>query len=128
MTDTYPYTSREYFNAVESIARNAFDECHHDPDHEDIHDRIREAVDGSQWVIYTGRQRAVLVWTENLEAADDVGVRFDTVTDALNGIAFYAMEADVRDALQRISHDHDPETCEACRKRTSSEDDTTSDT
>lgn len=117
----YPWTYREYMESVETIAESIWDEIEHDPDSDDRSDRIHESVDGSQWIAYTGRARAVLVHSESIDAIDDAGdeIPSSDAIRAITVIAFYAMRQDVEDALQRLIDDHDPEACahDACAKR-----------
>ena len=93
---------KRYYADVNSIAAEAV-EVH--PDDEDEREEfVWESVDGSEWVIYYYNARAVTLITDNLEAASEAGVLDHAVGD--NGsiettLAFYAMEADVNDAIAR---------------------------
>jgi hypothetical protein len=91
---------RRYFAAVNAIAEEA---CELHPDDEDARsDCVGEAVDGDEWVIYYYNSRAVALITDNLDAYEEIesslaslGPDPDTVR------AFYAMLADVNDAIAR---------------------------
>lgn len=92
---------REYRAHVRALADEVRERWTDDPRGFDASDATWEAVDGSAWVIYYAGQRAVIRWTENIEAADDVGDLGSDVREALTRIAFYALRADVEDALRR---------------------------
>jgi hypothetical protein len=64
----------------------------------DLNDWIHETIDGHERIIYTYKARIVMVCTENPDAyRDDMGQNPEKVEVE----AFYAMAADLRDALSR---------------------------
>lgn len=97
----YDCSERQYWDCVESIARDAFDEVGDDDN--DADEYIHQAVDGSQWIIYNGRALRVLQYTRNDEAWQDFGdlprgSHWETIT----AMAFWAMRGDVFDAYATI--------------------------
>lgn len=94
----------EYWDSVASIARDAFD---HEKEGGDASDHIHESVDGSQHIIYTGRNLTVLQESRHADAGfDEMGddclsgcTSFSEVTARL---AYWAMRADVDEALQEL--------------------------
>lgn len=97
----YDCSERQYWDYVESLARDAFDECGDDDN--DADEYIHQAVDGSQWIIYTGRALRVLQYTRNDEAWQDLGdLPRGSHWEMITAVAFWAMRADVLDAYSTI--------------------------
>jgi len=93
----YTITQREYRAEVQAIA-----ECLKVEEHDDITDALHEIIDGHQWIIYTWKAKHVMLWTDNEDAAAEVGCAFSS--DMNHGeytmrAAFYAMFQDVVDRL-----------------------------
>ena len=97
------YSEKEYWDDVESIAKEALEECSTD---EDAYDRIHESVDGSAWIIYTHATFKVMSYTDNREAyTDNFGNEFgkDADYDRITQLMAYgAMEADVMQKYQEL--------------------------
>lgn len=65
-------TSQKYWEEIESIVKNCFDEKEYDDVSEDTwEDRLYEIIDGHQWVIYTAYYFDVLKHSNNDEAIED---------------------------------------------------------
>lgn len=111
----------EYYTSCRDIARDIL----HDVASGEITDSdmlwnvVHENVDGSGWIIYTAQHLQVLRYSEN----DDTG--FDEMgSDLLSGadscgqvyqrLAFFAMRADVEEAIERGLDEHDPKDAAAC--------------
>jgi hypothetical protein len=92
----------EYWADVRCIANYiAVEEC------SDENDAIHEAVDGSQWVIYTHRALRVLQYSRNHDAGlDEMGkdlfAGVEDMSTLYSRAAYFAMAADVRDAIVRV--------------------------
>lgn len=105
--DTYA----DYWTHVKSLASEIRDRCKdEDPDdrrHFDVGSALHEACDGSSWIIYYSSARKVLEYTRNDDALSDAGMEAPTgdLNDIIQAYAYWAMEADVRDALERIVDD-----------------------
>ncbi len=107
------FSSSEYFTECEDIAKTIAQECVTEaegnrPDAEDlVHDKLHEAIDGHQWIIYYSANDCVLRHTSNDEAwtncygAEDIGkLVIEKGMDGARTVqAFFAMEADVREYL-----------------------------
>ena len=102
------FTEREYLDAVEchaaEVLRRVRDEG------ADLYDALHEGADNSQWVIYTGRARAVLAWSKNENAAWDVdGVDTFRTAKSMDDIftvgAFFALRQDIEEAVARLRED-----------------------
>lgn len=102
MTETYTNGSHhEYWKDIEDYAATALDADHWSKD-TDIHDRVHELVDGSEWVIYDWRHSKVLDHTDHFDAYDDFGSgRETTLRETLRASAYFAMVADVEDRISR---------------------------
>ncbi len=95
-------TLTEYREAVASFAREAFDEAKETGN--DASDIVTESVDGSDWIIYTGHNLAVLIHTDSDEALfDEMGSEAlagcEDSSSTYQRIAFWAMRQDVMDYL-----------------------------
>lgn len=98
---------QEYWATVKTIAEEIKQEWMEDRDL-DIHSRVFEDVDGSWYIIYYHANMIVLDATDNEDALDNAGVDIDTSQGwrhILTQVAFYAMEADVYEALAEIGWD-----------------------
>jgi hypothetical protein len=105
------FTANGYLKTVKSIAEECQTE-YPDPDDDARHDYIHESVDGNQYVIYYSANEVVLETSAN--EPDGAEVREMTASDAdwrqMRVVAaFMAMEADVREALERLDEQADTE-------------------
>jgi hypothetical protein len=96
-------TAKEYWDSVESYAREVFDAVQ---EGEDEGDALHERIDQSDWIIYTAHSLAVLNHTESDDAAfDEMGSTSlegcESTAEVYTRLAFYAMRADVADYLNR---------------------------
>ena len=98
-----------YFAAVKSHAQDILEtEARGDSSESDRSDAIWEAVDGSEWIIYTNRNIEVIRWTSNDDAFAENGSIGDLVKDGdkaasvYQTIAFYAFLADVTEAVAEL--------------------------
>lgn len=112
LTESETMTQLEYDNEVGAIARNVRDEVRVYGG--DASDRIFEAVDSHQWIIYTAYYLDVLKYTSDADYAQDNGlIDADALMkegglDRLHQVcAFYAMENDVRIAYDELDDDDD---------------------
>ena len=102
-------TAYEYFNDVESIARDIVDDLGDNLD--DLGEAVHQWVDSSQWVIYTYRARKVLEFSNHDEAGpDEKG--WDGFAEGCTGWsdlfsrgAYFAMCADVHETVQSLLSD-----------------------
>lgn len=128
--DTYA----DYWTHVESLASEIRDRCKdEDPDdrrHFDVSNALHEACDGSGWIIYYSSARKVLEHTRNDDALSDAGMEAPTgsLNDIIQTYAYWALEADVRDALEKLVDDiNDPGswfvTCAECGEEVADKDD-----
>ena len=98
-------TEHEYRESVKTIAEWIIQE--HES-YEDRHDAVHEAVDASEWVIYTGRAQKVLEHSGNSDAGPDSLGWEDFVADATGWSelytrgAYFAMAQDVYEALAEM--------------------------
>lgn len=75
------------------------------PDDEDAREQaIHETADGSEWVIYTRNAYLVALVSDNSDAMDEVGgeATGDGIDYAVTAAAFYAVRADLTDAVSAI--------------------------
>jgi hypothetical protein len=91
----------DYWKEVKSLAHDAVEDH---PDDEDAQvDRVREDVDGHQWIIYYGYNYDILKHTENDDAFTEYGDiptdKQKSSSDILQYLAYCAFEADVMAAL-----------------------------
>jgi hypothetical protein len=105
--------SREYFLECQSIADDIAKECieESDGDRSDaedlVHDKLHEAIDGHELVIYYAGNDTILDHTdhdtawEDCYSSEDIGelVKEKGMDGARTVQAFFAMEADVRDLI-----------------------------
>lgn len=97
---------KEYWGTVKAIAQEIKDEYKQYGDI-DVEQMIAEQVDGSEYIIYYAKNLEVLQNSDNADAIDEVGAEIDTSKgwqNILTQVAYYAMEADVRDALANIGY------------------------
>lgn len=97
----------EYVRTVQSIAED-IKERWKNGEVDDINEAIWEDVDGNHYIIYYSANMEVLQESRNDDAISDAGVEIDTSKGwraILTQVAFYAMEADVRDALTDLGWD-----------------------
>lgn len=99
-------SERNYWGTVQAIADDLYQRGR-DGEIADFSDALFEAIDGTQWIIYTYRARKVMQYTRNDDALEDHGVEaptggYDEVTTAY---AFWAMYQDVIDRLENDGHD-----------------------
>ena len=97
----------EYWQTVQAIARDIKEEYQESGGDFDVENRIWEEVDGNAYIIYYHKNLEVLQNSDNSDAIDEVGAEIDTSKgwqNILTQVAFYAMEADVRDALSEIGY------------------------
>ena len=105
-----PFTERDYWAEVEDLAKQIAKEARETGN--DRSDVAHETVDGHEWVIYTYKARFVLLYSSNEDAAtDDMGRdAFDgceTLASIYERAAFFALLADVNEALADIPEDED---------------------
>lgn len=95
------YSEHAYFQAVRTIAEEAIQYT----DEEERENWIHETIDGIDWVIYTHCAGKVIEFSDNRNAIFDVmsAVCADSWNGVFNQGAFYAMRADVYDALAHLS-------------------------
>lgn len=92
-------TQREYYHEIASIAQECLREQYEDG--REVSECVSEAVDGHQWVIYTWANIAVLQISRNDNAYfENFGsLQAESFSDAVQKMAYAAMEADVQEAL-----------------------------
>jgi hypothetical protein len=99
-------TQRHYFDAVRAIEQDIREEAaRRSGPVQDIGDAIHEAVDGSEWVIYTYRAKAVLDYSDNRDAFRDMGMdSSDWGSDGIpwSQLAYWAMFEDVNSRLDDL--------------------------
>ena len=98
-------TERDYHKAVREMADDVINKTADIGWTADEDDRIHEAVDQSEWIIYYWRNIRVLEHTDNLEAYHTVmGETIDgrDIYSTLTMVAYFSMTADVRDAVERL--------------------------
>lgn len=107
-------TRAEYYDSVRQMAQELVDETYDEDEDELDRDRfdeqLHQSVDGSHYIIYTHANLAVLVFSSNWLAIDEVYSdmgeslegRTATLTTVIGQAAFFAMEADVREAVEGI--------------------------
>lgn len=77
----------------------------------DLSDVITETVDGSSYVIYNAQAATLLSLSENADAYDNENGEAGA---SVNVRAFYAMEADLRDAITEAGGDFSGRTVAEC--------------
>lgn len=89
---------KEYWREVKSLAKQAKKEKRAGYDPTDI---VHELVDGHQWIIYTAYNPFVLIHSQNEDALfDSMGSsEFESYSDAMAKMAYFALEADVMNEL-----------------------------
>lgn len=105
-------TRAAYWSSVYGIADEILAEHYGDDDA--INDAVHEHVDGSGWIIYTGKQLAVLLLTQNDPDGEDVASMSGGSWDSMQTVAaFLAMERDVYDDIRYKIDNADTE-CPDC--------------
>lgn len=108
-------SQHDYFKYVEDLAKDILDEAIKEvgPDKDDVeywveresYDKVHEAVDGSQWVIYTRLAMKVLLYSNNDGYGFEEGL-LDTSKwkDGIDysAVAFWAMRQDVQERLTEL--------------------------
>jgi flagellar biosynthesis chaperone FliJ len=101
--------SREYHNEIMDLAKEVIQAVIDEG--ADYYDRLHEVIDSHKWIIYNRFHMEVIAHTNNEEAyqevygAEDFGrlVIDRGVSVLFQTIAFFAMEADVRDELRDLA-------------------------
>ena len=107
---------KEYQTEVNELAHDIWSEAleQSDNDKDDaqdlINETIHERVDGHHWVIYTRYHHAILAHSTNENAFQDVYcdhtageyLANNGIDAMITTMAFYAIEADVRDAIYEV--------------------------
>lgn len=98
-------TEREYVDECLAIAQIALDIVSEYG--EDLQEQVSQDVDSHQWIIYTAYHTEVLRLSSNSNALfDDLGVTgldgCTCLSDVTIRLAYYAMLADVNDALAKL--------------------------
>lgn len=100
---------RDYAEDVKGVAETLADEIRSGAmQRDEFLDRLHEVIDGHQNVIYTQAAQIVALVSRNEDAfVDSMGTSDLVREDAINwpGIAFFAMERDVLEALDRMGLD-----------------------
>lgn len=86
-----------YFRTVARIAADIAADTDLD-ESDDVAERIRDAINGIDWITYTAQAEHVLRVSTNWDAAYDVGADIDGPSDR----AYYAMEQDIAEAVERL--------------------------
>jgi hypothetical protein len=101
-------SSLEYWQTVEAIAKEAFEE--HKDDESAADEFVHESVDGNYWVIYTHANYKVMQYTDNDDAYAEYGDLHKGGFGAmLTSVAFCAMKADVMNKYRELVDDYEPE-------------------
>jgi hypothetical protein len=77
-------------------------------DIDEMYDAVHETVDGSQWIIYYGRNLEVLQSTNHEDNYEDQGMELDTSKgwrNIITQVAYWAMIGDVEEALSDLGWD-----------------------
>lgn len=101
-------SQRDYWSTVKSVAEGIKDE--YTEYGGDVLDLLHQAVDGNYWVIYYDANIKVLQYSNNDDYYEDAGVELDTSQGwrhILTQVAFWAMYADVEEALSELGWDGD---------------------
>ena len=100
-------TQVRYFKDVRTIAQMAFDE--YGEQGEEIENFIQETVDGNYWVIYTHAARKVIQYSSNDYQIFDIMGKVEATnwSDLFTQAAYYAMLADVYQALEQLFEDEE---------------------
>lgn len=76
---------------------------------EDLDTRVRETVDGDEWVIYTRKAQVVLLCSEHDgEGVDEGLIDPSSFQDGIpwSQLAYCAMEVDLREAMSRLEDEY----------------------
>lgn len=98
-------TERDYHKAVREMADDVINKTLDIGWEADESDRIGRAVTDSEWYVYYWRTIRVLEHTDNLEAYHEVmgeTVNGGSIYDTLQMVAYFAMLADVKEAVERL--------------------------
>jgi len=98
-----------YLNALDILAQDLKTEFLAG-DIEDMHARVSEEVDGSEWVIYYAKNLEVLDTSANDEALLHSGIELDASLgwrQVLAQFAYFAMDQDLWDALNTLGWEGD---------------------
>jgi hypothetical protein len=102
-------SERAYMESVDSMAREVLDAVRDEG--ADEHDALWERIDGSWWIIYTHAQIKVLSYSRNDDAMwEETGsgpVDCDSAGAVYTQLAFWAMRADVMEAIDRIRDEYE---------------------
>lgn len=103
----------EYYQDVTSMAEDLRDRVQRGEiaSEEDLSDAVHDDVDGSAWVIYTGKNMQVLLVSDNSDAYFDEGMGNGEDLVSKDGIrweflAYWALYRDVWEALDLLGIDH----------------------
>lgn len=99
------YNEMDYRESCRAIAADAIRTAQREG--VDEQDAIHESVDGSEWVIYHGRARAVCQWSQNEDAivdqmGSDAFAGAVSLQECITRAAYWAMLADVQDVLEEV--------------------------
>lgn len=119
------YTYADYWASVRCIVSDIMEE--HAPsvgaaDYDAARDAAWEAVDGCRWVFIIPQARLVPEYSANRDAWADHGTMADlaegavSVSDVHCRVAFYAMAADVGEALETAIQEHQEAAEEAAER------------
>lgn len=114
------FTREDYRATVKCYADDLISDCRNGRirSAEALREAAEEVVDGSQWIIYTGRASVLLGFTRNPDAAEDA-LGWEALSSGAGSFdelvtrkAFYAMLADVEEAVNDADDfdANDPET------------------
>lgn len=87
------YTEKAYWESVRTCAEELLEQ---DEDERSAY----ESVDGTSWIIYYYAQKAVLVYTSNIDAWEELGEL--PKENPIGTIAMAAMAADIEDCVRRL--------------------------
>ena len=113
-------TEKEYWAEVRSTAESIFEEVREDegidtePDdlRDPLGDRLRETIDGHEWVVYTWKAQQILSISPNdAYSIEEFGCEQVVQDGTLNwsALAFGALYADVSDVLWQLHSDWEDE-------------------
>jgi len=106
---------REYYDEVKAVAEAVVDDVVRadlpleEAAREMLLERVHEAVDGHQFVIYTKQNLDVLVASSNWLAAEEEGLIEGDVAHTLAVLAYGAMNRDVMEEAENLLEEHEVE-------------------
>ncbi len=108
-----PFTEREYRQEVEDLARQIAAEARESGN--DRSDVAHEQVDGHEYVIYHWKARFVLIYSDNEDAIleMDEHPNFGCMVELYSAAAYWALLADVNEALADIPEEEDEDAASA---------------